>query len=141
MNSSALQSLKGITSAIPWESPQSHKFRRLVSAIWTAIARRKLTYAEPPASFETRGQKIRFPDDVSRQGLATCLDTALLFAGAIEQAGLHPLMAFTKGHAFCGAWLQPLWRDNQDESGATIKMRRSGRMVDDCRWPRVLQAD
>ena len=34
-----------------------------------------------------------------------------------------------------------VWRDNQDESGATIKMRRSGRMVDDCRWPRVLQAD
>jgi len=30
MNSSALQSLKGITSAIPWESPQSHNFRRLV---------------------------------------------------------------------------------------------------------------
>ncbi len=34
-----------------------------------------------------------------------------------------------------------LWRDNQDERGATIKMRRSGRMVNDCRWPRVLQAD
>ncbi|MFZ4748490.1 MAG: helix-turn-helix domain-containing protein [Sphingomonas sp.] len=34
-----------------------------------------------------------------------------------------------------------VWRDNQDERGATIKMRRSGRMVNDCRWPRVLQAD
>jgi len=34
-----------------------------------------------------------------------------------------------------------VWRDNQDESGTTIKMRRSGRMEDDCRWPRALQAD
>jgi very-short-patch-repair endonuclease len=30
-----------------------------------------------------------------------------MFAAAIEQAGLFPLIAFTKGHAFCGAWLQP----------------------------------
>jgi len=37
--------------------------------------------------------------------------------------------------------MRELWRDNQDERGATIKMRRSGRMVNDCRWPRVLQAD
>jgi len=37
--------------------------------------------------------------------------------------------------------LARLWRDNQDESGTTIKMRRSGRMEDDCRWPRALQAD
>ena len=44
----------------------------------------------------------------------------------------------------CGNWLREhtrVWRDNQDESGAPIKMRRSGRMVDDCGWPRVLQAD
>ena len=34
-----------------------------------------------------------------------------------------------------------LWRDKQDESGATIKMRRSGRMTYDCRWRRQLQAD
>jgi hypothetical protein len=36
---------------------------------------------------------------------------------------------------------EQVWRDNQDESGTTIKMRRSGRMEDDCRWPRALQAD
>ncbi len=40
-------------------------------------------------------------------GLGTCLDTALLFAAALEQAGLNPLLILTRGHAFVGAWLQP----------------------------------
>lgn len=79
----------------------------LVAAVWAAICARRLTYAEPPASFESRGQKVRNPSDIEGQGLATCLDTALLFAGCAEQMGLHPVMVFTKGHAFCGAWLQP----------------------------------
>src|SRR5690606_13179695 len=43
----------------------------------------------------------------AEQGLATCLDSALLFASAIEQAGLNPVIVLTKGHALAGAWLQP----------------------------------
>lgn len=81
----------------------------LMSAIWAAISAQGLTYAVPPASFETTGQKIRLPSDIRHTGLSTCLDTALLFAAAFEQAGLHPVVVFTKGHAFAGAWLQPAW--------------------------------
>jgi hypothetical protein len=44
---------------------------------------------------------------IEEQGLATCLDTALLFAAAIELAGLYPVLVFTKGHALAGVWLQP----------------------------------
>lgn len=79
----------------------------LAAAIWGAVSARRLVYAEPPASFETNGQKIRLPSDVLGQGLATCLDTALLFAAALEQTGLNALIAFTKGHALAGVWLQP----------------------------------
>ncbi|SDW74070.1 DUF3320 domain-containing protein [Paracoccus sanguinis] len=79
----------------------------LAAAIWSAVAARGLSYAVPPASFETTGQKVRLPSDVEASGLATCLDTALLFAGCYEQVGLHPIVVFTKGHAFAGAWLQP----------------------------------
>ena len=68
---------------------------------------RGITYAEPPASFGRQGQKIRLPSMVEEQGLATCLDTALFFAAAIEQAGLYPLIVFTGSHALAGAWLQP----------------------------------
>lgn len=79
----------------------------IISAIWSAISSMNLVYAEPPTSFEKHGQKVRFPTEMDEQGLATCLDTALLFAATLELAGLHPLVVFTKGHALAGAWLKP----------------------------------
>ena len=42
----------------------------LASAIWSAVAGLKLTYAEPPASFETQGQKVRTPSALVEAGLA-----------------------------------------------------------------------
>jgi hypothetical protein len=78
----------------------------LSSAIWSAVAAMGLDYALPPASFEHSGQKVRSPAQVAESGLATCLDLALLFCAAIEQAGLNPLVVFTKGHAFAGVWLK-----------------------------------
>lgn len=79
----------------------------LTSAIWSAVCGLGLNYALPPASFESQGQKIRTPSQITEVGLATCLDLALLFAAALEQAGLNPFIVFTKGHAFAGVWLQP----------------------------------
>lgn len=91
-----------------YQSRSRERVWEITSAIWTAVSARRLIYAEPPASFETAGQKIRMPSDVLGQGLATCLDTAVLFAAACEQAGLNPIIAFTKGHALAGVWLQPM---------------------------------
>ncbi|MEO3430161.1 DUF3320 domain-containing protein [Pelagibius sp. CAU 1746] len=79
----------------------------IAAALWAAVAQRRLTYVEPPASFERQGQKIRTPGEVLETGLATCLDSAVLFASALEQVGLNPMIAFTDGHAICGLWLQP----------------------------------
>ena len=76
-------------------------------AVWSAATGLGLTYANPAASFESRGQKIRSPERIRREGLATCLDTSLLLAAAWEQAGLHPVILFTEGHAFCGVWMTP----------------------------------
>jgi len=36
---------------------------------------------------------------------ATCLDSALLYAAALEQAGLNPLIWVPPGHALVGVWL------------------------------------
>lgn len=79
----------------------------LTSAIWSAVCGRHISYVLPPASFELQGQKIRTPTQVLDSQVGTCLDTALLFAAALEQAGLNPLVVLTKGHAFTGVWLQP----------------------------------
>ena len=90
------------------EGYQSNSPRRvatIASAIWSAICKLDLTYATPPASFENNGQKVRLPSKVVETRLATCLDTTLLFASCLEQAGLNGLVVLTEGHAFAGCWL------------------------------------
>lgn len=77
----------------------------LAAAIYSAVAAQSLLYAEPPASFESRGQKIRRPSTIVSSKLATCLDTALLFAAALEATGLNSIILLFQGHAAVGAWL------------------------------------
>jgi very-short-patch-repair endonuclease len=96
-----------ISSALDGYTGGAKRAWELTSAIWAAVARMKLDYALPPASFEQTGQKVRSPSHVTEHGLATCFDLALFFCAAIEQAGLNPVLVFTKGHAFAGFWLKP----------------------------------
>ncbi len=79
----------------------------IASAIYTAICNLGITYSVPPASFERDGQKIRLPGQILENRVATCLDCTMLFASALEQAGLNPIIALPKGHAVIGVWLQP----------------------------------
>ena len=90
-----------------YESKSCSRSYELASAIWSAVVEMGVTYAFPPANFEISGQKVRSPSIIRDGGLATCLDTALLFAAALEQAGLDPLIVLVKEHAFAGVWLQP----------------------------------
>ncbi|WP_035025616.1 DUF3320 domain-containing protein [Gemmobacter nectariphilus] len=77
----------------------------LAGAIWSAATGLGLTYAVPPASFERIGQKIRDPERIVSEGLATCLDSTLLLAAAYEAAGLNTAVLFSHGHAWVGVWL------------------------------------
>lgn len=85
-------------------SPQRAAY--LIGAIWASVGSLDLSYANPPASFERGGQKIRTPSHILESGLATCMDLTLLFASCLEQAGLHPIVVFTRGHSFAGCWLE-----------------------------------
>lgn len=88
-----------------YQSRDPRRAYMLVAAIWSAVASRGLTYATPPRSFELVGQKTRRPTTVLADGLATCLDSTLLFAAAIEAIGLNPIVVMVAGHCFVGAWL------------------------------------
>lgn len=88
-----------------YQSGDPQRAYMLGAAIYSAIAGLGLYYAEPPASFESRGQKVRRPATMMEERLATCLDTALLFAAALEAAGLHPVVLMFQGHAAVGLWL------------------------------------
>jgi very-short-patch-repair endonuclease len=90
-----------------YQSGNRQRVWEIASAIYSAIANLHLTYSEPPASFERDGQKIRLPGQILDGRVGTCLDTALLFASAFEQAGLNPVVALPERHALVGVWLQP----------------------------------
>ena len=90
-----------------YQSKSRERVWEVASAIYSAVANLGLTYAQPAASFERDGQKVRVPSRILDGRVATCLDTAMLFAAAFEQAGLNPIVALPKGHALVGVWLQP----------------------------------
>jgi very-short-patch-repair endonuclease len=77
----------------------------ITAAIYRGIADLGLGYINPPASFEASGQKVRLPERLLADQRGTCLDLTLLMAGALEQAGLHPLLVLTRSHAFVAVWL------------------------------------
>ncbi|ARM88061.1 helicase/restriction endonuclease domain-containing protein [Rhizobium sp. CIAT894] len=77
----------------------------LAASVYSAISALGLHYAEAPASFEQRGQKIRRPTDILEQRLANCLDLTLLLASALEASGLHAVILTFNGHAAVGVWL------------------------------------
>ena len=88
-----------------YQSADPRRAYLLAGAIWSAITGLGLTYAEPPASFEREGQKIRGPGRIIGEGLATCLDSTLFLAAAFEAAGLNPVVLFSDGHAWVGVWI------------------------------------
>lgn len=90
-----------------YESGSRERVWEIVSAIYAAVCNLRLSYALPPASFESNGQKIRLPGSILENRMATCLDSALFFASAFEQAGLNPVIALPSEHAIVGVWLQP----------------------------------
>ena len=88
-----------------YQSGDPRRSYMLAGAIWSAVTGLGLTYAEPPASFEREGQKIRGPGRIADGGLATCLDSTLFLAATFEAAGLNPAVLFSQGHAWVGIWL------------------------------------
>ena len=75
-------------------------------AIFEAIKRKYIRYAESPADFGLPGQKIRLPNEIMKYKLATCLDTTLLFAALAEASNLNPVVVLIDGHAFVGVFLE-----------------------------------
>lgn len=103
---SLLLERSGHTSSLEgYQSGDPQRAWMIAGAIWSAVTGMGLTYANPPASFEMDGQKVRSPERIRSEGLATCLDSALLLAAAWEQAGLNPVVLFSEGHAWAGVWI------------------------------------
>ncbi|MCU1446851.1 DUF4011 domain-containing protein [Cryobacterium sp.] len=102
------------SATMPGYQSGPERVDQVVEAIFGAIRARGIRYATPPASWADDGQKVRTPGEVlgtgptagagASGGVGTCLDTVVVMAAALEQAGLHPLLWVVAGHAFLGYW-------------------------------------
>jgi len=96
----------GHSSALDgYQSSDPNRAYMLTASIYAAVAGLGIHYAEPPASFEKSGQKIRRPNSIVENGLATCLDLTVLFAAALEAAGLNAVVVLLDGHSIVAVWL------------------------------------
>jgi very-short-patch-repair endonuclease len=116
----------GSASLNGYQSRDPNRARMHLAAIYSVLQGRRIVYCVPPASFEETGQKIRPADDILGHRLATCLDLAVLYAACAEQAGLHPLIVFTQGHAFAGAWLVGQSFPDSVQDDLTLLSKRVG---------------
>lgn len=82
-----------------------NRVKQMAAAVYAAIQQKNITYANPPASFEEFGQRIRLADAVLDQHLGTCMDMTLLYCACLEAMGLNPIMVLIHGHIFAGVWL------------------------------------
>lgn len=88
-----------------YRSGKKSRAWEMADAIWAAMVGYAITYVYPPASFEKSGQLVRGPSEILDRRVGTCLDLALTYASCLEQAGLHPVLVLTEGHALVGVWL------------------------------------
>ncbi|KAA3611448.1 MAG: DUF4011 domain-containing protein [Planctomycetota bacterium] len=90
-----------------YQSNHPRRIGEVAAAIYAALQDAELKYVMPPASFEEEGQKIRGPEEIMHSRMGCCLDLSALFAACLEQAGIHPLLVFIRGHAMVAWWTRP----------------------------------
>ena len=95
----------GDPSLAGYQYDDPNRVKQMAAAAYAAIQQRNITYANPPASFETIGQRVRLADAVIEQHLGTCMDMTLLYVACLEAMGLNPIMVLIRGHIFAGVWL------------------------------------
>ena len=100
-----LEKWTGDPSLAGYQFEYPNRVKSMAASAYAAIQQKNITYAEPPSSFETFGQRVRLADAVLDQHLGTCLDMTLLYVACLEAMGLNPIMVMMKGHIFAGVWL------------------------------------
>jgi hypothetical protein len=99
--------LAGIDAAELAASPHSRVERlRLVRALWVALERRGLRYADEGAGLSQGpviySQRVRLLSSTWNDRVANCLDGSVLIASALERLGIGSFLVLVPGHAFVG---------------------------------------
>jgi hypothetical protein len=102
--SDRLQTATGRSALDGYQSENPEHVDAIAAAVYDAMRARDIRYAEPPSSWGLDGQKVRTPAEVLDGRLATCLDTVVTMAAALEQAGINTTLWLLNGHAVLGYW-------------------------------------
>src|SRR5829696_2878128 len=114
------------SGALVGYSATPERVDEVVNAIAEVMHGRGIRYSEPPVSWSDLGQQVRSPGDVLTWRVGTPLDTVVVLAAALEQAGLRPLLWLADGHAFLGYWRE----ERSAESAATTDAAPLVNLVD-----------
>src|SRR4051794_26587317 len=114
------------SGALVGYSATPERVDEVVQAIAAAMHSRGIRYSEPPLSWSDLGQQVRSPGDVLTWRVGTPLDTVVVLAAALEQAGIRPLLWLADGHAFLGYWRE----ERSAESAATTDAAPLVNLVD-----------
>ncbi len=127
--STLLQERTGSSSLEGYQSG-SERVDLIAEAIFDAMVARRIRYNMPPASWGA-GQKVRTPTEVLEGRAGTCLDTSVVYAAALEQAGLRPLVWLVHGHAFMSYWrdMRALESTASDDPAAVLNHVQNGDIV------------
>lgn len=99
---------RGVTTG--WNGyalPRSGIINRL-HAIWNTVSHSGISYALPPECWldDGLGQRVRLPSAIMGRNCGTCLDTTLMLAALVAQAGFNPIVILVSGHAYMGTMLR-----------------------------------
>lgn len=111
VNLRASKLLEDISGNKSLDSYQSGDFQRVanqIESIYNALNEEKFVYAVNPPSYEPYGQRIRLVNKVLKDKLGNCLELSLLLCSCLESIGIKTIIVFFEGHAYMGAWLDPM---------------------------------
>jgi len=84
--------------------------RAQARAVFTALKQSHLSYVSSIYTFGNypgETQRIRLPHETLDLSNANCIDVSVVFASAMENLGMQPVIVIVPGHAFVGVKLAP----------------------------------
>ncbi len=125
-----LQKWTGSPSFTAYQTGNPNAVKLQMTAVYAAIQEENIAYITAPPSF-TAGQRIRLPDTVLSGKQGNCIEMSLLYASALEAAGLNPLLIIVEGHAFCGCWLEEQCFPETIQDDPSVIVKRIAEGVDE----------
>lgn len=103
----------------------------IAAALYESLRSRGIRYIDPPASFESTGQKVRTTAQVLDERFGTCIDLSVTYAACLEAAGLRPVIWLTRSHSFAGFLREEkhLSHSSIFEQNALVNLVESGIVV------------